>query len=93
MSFFILFLHLFIEQARVSISGQPLVLCCRDYKNQYLKQSPTRIGQRYRKAVYTLFTNDSFTVRQENKQRKTELGILGPVIRAQINDVIMVRWH
>ncbi|KAK2840349.1 hypothetical protein Q5P01_014089 [Channa striata] len=61
-----------------------------DFKHQYLKQSPTRIGQKYKKAMYVLYTNESFTVELENKQRKRELGILGPVIRAQIRDVITI---
>ncbi|XP_062287799.1 coagulation factor V [Scomber scombrus] len=61
-----------------------------DYKFQYLKQSPTRIGGKYKKAVYTLYTNESFTERSETRQRRDELGILGPVIRAQIRDVIRV---
>jgi len=30
-------------------------------------------------------------MRSEDKQRKAEVGILGPVIRAQIRDVIKVR--
>ena len=30
-------------------------------------------------------------MRSEEKQRKAEVGILGPVIRAQIRDVIKVR--
>lgn len=58
---------------------------------QYLRQSSTRIGSKYKKAVYTLYKNGSFTERSETKQRKNELGILGPVIRAQIRDVIKVR--
>ncbi|XP_058476880.1 coagulation factor V [Solea solea] len=61
-----------------------------DFKHLYLKQSPTRIGQRYKKAVYTMYKNESFTERMETKQRKNELGILGPVIRAQIRDVITI---
>uniref|UniRef100_A0A665V4S1 Coagulation factor V n=1 Tax=Echeneis naucrates TaxID=173247 RepID=A0A665V4S1_ECHNA len=61
-----------------------------DFNFQYLKQSPTRIGQKYKKVVYTLYNNESFTERAENKQRKNELGILGPVIRAQTRDVIKV---
>ncbi|XP_057708547.1 coagulation factor V [Corythoichthys intestinalis] len=59
------------------------------YKLQYLQQSPTRIGRKYKKAVFTLY-NKSFTERIENKQRKSELGILGPVIRAQVRDVIKI---
>ena len=69
----------------------PLIFKCRDFKNQYLRQSPTRIGGKYKKAVFVLYKNESFTERQENKARRNELGILGPVIRAQIRDVIKVR--
>ncbi|XP_033979525.1 coagulation factor V [Trematomus bernacchii] len=61
-----------------------------DFKLQYLKQSASRIGRKYKKAVYTLYTNESFTERLETKQRKNELGILGPVIKAQIRDVIKI---
>uniref|UniRef100_A0A8C8DPK6 Coagulation factor V n=1 Tax=Oryzias sinensis TaxID=183150 RepID=A0A8C8DPK6_9TELE len=61
-----------------------------DFKRQYLTQSSTRIGAKYKKAVYTLYKNESFTERLENAQIKNELGILGPVIRAQIRDVIKV---
>ncbi|XP_077584126.1 coagulation factor V [Stigmatopora nigra] len=60
-----------------------------NYKSQYLQQSSTRIGRKYKKAVFTLY-DKSFTERIENKQRKSELGILGPVIRAQVRDVIKI---
>lgn len=63
----------------------------RDFKHQYLKQSPTRIGPKYKKAMYYLYKNESFTERLEDKQRKNERGILGPVIRAQVRDVVTVR--
>ncbi|XP_041724435.2 coagulation factor V isoform X1 [Coregonus clupeaformis] len=61
-----------------------------DFKFKYLKQSPERIGQKYKKAVYTQYKNARFTERAENKQRKMEEGIIGPVIRAQIHDVIKI---
>ncbi|XP_047456763.1 coagulation factor V [Mugil cephalus] len=61
-----------------------------DFKLQYLKQSSTRIGGKYKKVVYTLYKNESFTERLLSKQRRSELGILGPVIRAQIRDVIKI---
>ncbi|XP_069389658.1 coagulation factor V isoform X2 [Paralichthys olivaceus] len=61
-----------------------------DFQLQYLTQSPTRIGKKYKKAVYTLYKNASFTERMENKQRRNELGILGPAIRAQIRDIITI---
>ncbi|XP_070694535.1 coagulation factor V [Pempheris klunzingeri] len=61
-----------------------------DFKFHYLRQSPTRIGGKYKKAVFTLYKNESFTERMETKKRRDELGILGPVIRAQIRDVITI---
>lgn len=66
------------------------LLLFREYKSQYLRQSATRIGSKYKKAVYTLYKNASFTEKLEPKQKKSERGILGPVIRAQIRDVIKV---
>ncbi|XP_059896516.1 coagulation factor V isoform X1 [Gadus macrocephalus] len=61
-----------------------------DFKVNYLDQGNHRIGGIYKKAVYTQYTDETFTVRSEEKQRKAEVGILGPVIRAQIRDVIKV---
>ncbi|KAG7260157.1 hypothetical protein CRUP_020888 [Coryphaenoides rupestris] len=62
----------------------------KDFKINYLDQGAQRIGSTYKKAVYTQYTDETFTVRSEDKQRKAEVGILGPVIRAQIRDVIKV---
>lgn len=66
------------------------LLLFREYESQYLRRSATRIGSKYKKAVYTLYKNASFTEKLEPKQKKSERGILGPVIRAQIRDVIKV---
>uniref|UniRef100_A0A672IE98 Coagulation factor V n=1 Tax=Salarias fasciatus TaxID=181472 RepID=A0A672IE98_SALFA len=62
-----------------------------DFKLQYLTRSATRIGSKYKKAVYSLYTNESFSERLETRKRRDELGILGPVIRAQIRDVIVFK--
>ncbi|KAJ8253052.1 hypothetical protein GJAV_G00208600 [Gymnothorax javanicus] len=61
-----------------------------EYKLKYLRGGPDRIGRRYKKAVFMQYTNEMFTTRAENKQRKMETGILGPVIRAQIRDVVKI---
>lgn len=63
----------------------------RDFKVNYLDPGAQRIGSTYKKAVYTQYTDATFTLRSEDKQRKAEVGILGPVIRAQIRDVIKVQ--
>ncbi|MCJ8732523.1 hypothetical protein PDJAM_G00212510 [Pangasius djambal] len=61
-----------------------------NFRSTYLKQSAWRIGKKYKKAVFTQYTDESFKERAEHKQRKKELGILGPVIRAQIRDIIKI---
>ncbi|KAL7881544.1 hypothetical protein AOLI_G00083920 [Acnodon oligacanthus] len=61
-----------------------------DFRSTYLRQSAERIGKKYKKAVFTQYKDESFKERAENKQRKKEVGILGPVIRAQIRDVITI---
>ncbi|KPP73846.1 coagulation factor V-like, partial [Scleropages formosus] len=61
-----------------------------EYQSKYLKQGRDRIGKKYKKAVFVEYVNETFTVKKENKQRKMETGILGPVIRAQIRDVVKV---
>lgn len=41
--------------------------------------------------MFVRYTDESFKEKAEHKQRKKELGILGPVIRAQIRDIIKVK--
>ncbi|KAG1970332.1 coagulation factor V preproprotein [Pimephales promelas] len=61
-----------------------------DFRIKFLKQGALRIGKKYKKAVFTQYKDSTFKERAEDKQRKKELGILGPVIRAQIRDVIKI---
>uniref|UniRef100_A0AAR2IT94 ferroxidase n=1 Tax=Pygocentrus nattereri TaxID=42514 RepID=A0AAR2IT94_PYGNA len=64
-----------------------------DNVDGYTRQTPfsaERIGKKYKKAVFTQYKDESFKERAENKQRKKEVGILGPVIRAQIRDIITI---
>ncbi|XP_062390504.1 coagulation factor V-like isoform X2 [Sardina pilchardus] len=64
-----------------------------DFRSKYMKQGPDRIGRKYRKAVFTQYTDETFTKRAEDKQRKMEQGIIGPVIRAQIRDQIRIVFN
>ncbi|XP_066542296.1 coagulation factor V isoform X2 [Hoplias malabaricus] len=61
-----------------------------DFRATYLKQSVERIGKKYKKAVFTQYKDELFKEKALNKQRKKEVGILGPVIRAQIRDIIKI---
>lgn len=57
----------------------------------YTTQGSKRIGHKYKKALFHEFTDATFTTK---KERKTEydkhLGILGPVIRAEVGDTVEV---
>lgn len=61
----------------------------RHYKSQRLDNFSNIIGKRYKKAIFRQYADASFTKRLENPRPK-ETGILGPVIRAQINDKVKV---
>ena len=50
-------------------------------------QSSDRIGRKYYKAVYREYTDDTFT---KTKEHPTYLGILGPILRAEVDDTIKI---
>lgn len=55
--------------------------------NAFVKSSDTLIGSKYKKAVYRAFTDDTFMTPLPHPEY---LGILGPVIRANVGDIIQV---
>ncbi|XP_062370855.1 coagulation factor V [Cinclus cinclus] len=61
----------------------------RQYKSQHLDNFSNLIGKRYKKAIFRQYTDATFTKRLENSRPK-ETGILGPIIRAQINDKVKI---
>uniref|UniRef100_A0A8C5U8V0 ferroxidase n=1 Tax=Malurus cyaneus samueli TaxID=2593467 RepID=A0A8C5U8V0_9PASS len=61
----------------------------RQYKSQHLDNFSNLIGKRYKKAIFRQYSDASFTKRLENPRPK-ETGILGPVIRAQLNDHVKI---
>lgn len=48
--------------------------------------------QQYRKVVFREYMDDSFTQPLLRGELDEHLGILGPYIRAEVEDVIMVNW-
>lgn len=53
----------------------------------FFAQGVHRIGGTYTKASYEEYTNSTFSVK---KEKPKHLGFLGPVIRAEVGDVIEV---
>ena len=56
----------------------------------YTEKGPGRIGPIHRKAVYHEYTDASFTTLKPRPAAWEHLGVLGPVIRAEVGDTIKV---
>ncbi|KAH1185503.1 coagulation factor V-like [Mauremys mutica] len=61
----------------------------RQYKSQYLDNFSNLIGKKYKKAVFRQYADANFNKRLETPRPK-KMGILGPVIRAQVRDIIKI---
>lgn len=60
------------------------------YANVFVERGPHRIGKVYRKAIYREYTDASFTQLKPHPPEWEHLGILGPVLRAEVGDTIRV---
>jgi len=56
----------------------------------YIEQGKNRIGRTYRKAVYREYIDASFSTLKKRSPEWEHLGLLGPVIRAEVGDTIKV---
>ncbi|KAM7330991.1 hypothetical protein ACRRTK_010180 [Alexandromys fortis] len=59
----------------------------------FFEESATRIGGSYKKMVYREYTDGSFTNQKQRGPDEEHLGILGPVIWAEVGDIIKVTFH
>ncbi len=60
------------------------------YSKVFVEQGPQRIGQKYRKAVFREYTDDTFKTLKPRPAELAHMGILGPVIRAEVGDTIKI---
>lgn len=58
----------------------------------WLARGPQRIGSSYKKARYVEFTDATFTTRKSRPVTEQHLGIVGPVLRAEVNDTIKIHF-
>ncbi|XP_060090916.1 ferroxidase HEPHL1 [Heteronotia binoei] len=72
-------------------TGQPLNATDSD-SAPFFRQGDDRIGGRYWKVHYVLYTDRKFARRKEQPESATHLGILGPVIKAEVGDTILVTF-
>ncbi|XP_033372729.1 ceruloplasmin isoform X2 [Parus major] len=72
-------------------TGQELIVDSESHI--FFKQSETRIGGSYKKAIYKEYTDGSFTEYKKRLAEEAHLGLLGPVIRAEVGERIMVTFR
>jgi FtsP/CotA-like multicopper oxidase with cupredoxin domain len=56
----------------------------------YTQPGPNHIGHVYRKAVYREYTDDTFATRKPRAPQDEYLGLLGPVLHAEVGDTIRI---
>ncbi|XP_053501525.1 ferroxidase HEPHL1-like isoform X2 [Ictalurus furcatus] len=67
------------------INGKPVTQ--NEHASLFMLQGPHRIGHVYKKAIYRQYTDATYT---REILKPTWLGYLGPVIRAEVEDVIVI---
>src|SRR5215217_6899347 len=70
------------------ISGEPFG----EQENVFVEQGPDRIGKVYLKALYREYTDATFTTLKRRPAAWQHLGTLGPLIRAEVGDTIVVHF-
>jgi len=58
----------------------------------YLTRNQTRIGSTYYKVIYQEYTDATFTTPKAVPSQWTHKGILGPIIQAQVGDLILIKF-
>ena len=76
----------YAPDGRNDITGEPFD----DVANTYVQSGPGRIGSRYVKCLYRGYTDGTFRHLQQRRPDERYLGLLGPVIRAEVGDTIKV---
>jgi len=56
----------------------------------FMDHGPHRIGHVYKKAIYREYTDATFTILKPRPADELYLGILGPILRAEVGDTIKV---
>ncbi len=56
----------------------------------YTQPGPNRIGHIYRKALYREYTDATFVTRKPRPPQDQYLGLLGPILRAEVGETIKV---
>jgi hypothetical protein len=76
----------YAPDGRNEITGEPFD----EEADVFVASGPGRIGSRYAKCLYRGYTDGTFEHLQERPPSERYLGLLGPVIRAEVGDTIRV---
>ncbi|XP_061754573.1 ferroxidase HEPHL1 isoform X2 [Nerophis ophidion] len=60
--------------------------------DEFVGKGPNQIGSRYKKAVYREYTDDTFRVQKRRNGNQQHLEILGPVIKAEVGEQIVITF-
>ena len=60
------------------------------YGKIFVEQAKNRIGKVYRKAIYREYTDETFATLKKRPPEWEHLGMMGPLIRAEVGDTIKV---
>ncbi len=64
-----------------------------EVESHWVERGPTSIGHVYKKAIYREYTDSSFAELKPRLPEWEHLGILGPLLRAQVGDTIRIVYR
>jgi manganese oxidase len=59
----------------------------------WTERGKARIGNVYRKAIYREYTDETFNTEKKRAKEWEHLGIMGPLIRAEVGDTIVIHFR
>ncbi|MDQ6886888.1 MAG: multicopper oxidase domain-containing protein [Gemmatimonadota bacterium] len=76
----------YTPSGRNQITGKPFT----PFQAMFTTRGPTQLGSKSKKALYREYTDASFSALKARAPEDAYLGLLGPVIRAEVGDTIKV---
>jgi FtsP/CotA-like multicopper oxidase with cupredoxin domain len=76
----------YAPSGRDGITGQPFT----GMSARYMQPGPGRVGRVWHKAIYREYTDSTFATLKSRAPEWRHLGMLGPLIRAEVGDTIRV---
>jgi FtsP/CotA-like multicopper oxidase with cupredoxin domain len=62
-------------------------------EDHWMASGPTRVGRVYKKALYREYTDSTFATLKPRPSEWEHLGILGPLIRAEVGDTVRIIYR